>query len=86
MVDPQLHGPFTRGPIAQDRRRHNAELQSLAHQVRSGLPCSETPLREVPEWQLAADRLVDHLESALNFAEEAGVARLGNATDWLELW
>ena len=85
MVDPELHSPFACGAVAQDGWGNNAEAETLAYEIGGRFARGKAPLREVPERLLTADGFVDHLKSAVDFAEEAGVARFGNAPDRLQI-
>jgi hypothetical protein len=87
VLNPELDGALASRPVAKDRWRDNVQAERLTHLKGGNLASSKRPFWEVPEWSLAADRLVDHLQRRLNtlkFAEEGGVAGFGESTDRME--
>ena len=80
--DEELERALAVGPLAAHRRRHEPPAERLRQLIRRQL-AREEARRKVPEWPLAAPRLVDGEPGGaveLEFGEERRVRAGGHAT------
>ena len=87
-IHPDLKRPGPEWSVGQHRDRHTVEAADPGHLVRGHLAEAEGAVREVPEWPLPLQRLVDALDRSpvrLQLGQEGGVGRLQQAAGDLQL-